>query len=362
MDDVRIARNPETDIPEIIETTVFPTVGEDTERQYICVTLQVLPAAGYPDVSPTFKLQKPRGLDDARLAEIKDACTKKLSESVGFPVVFDLIEVIREHLTGSNLPSGQCVVCLYGFQDGDEFTKTECYHYLHSYCLARHLVASRRNYNEEQDKLPAWQRKQSKPFEPVCPVCREPIKDDYDHLRTAMPPTELEMAPEFHLTEELRHLQTRMTSLFLHQKSRGGIIDAGAEENNVISLAPEEQLSEEQKNSEDAVDSTSRSDIPAEPHFVTPVQQPNAQTQRQQVSRSNHHRGGSSRNHSHASPAASTQRYTNESTNNNYSHHNRRHYNRGRRHHNHGHHHHYQQQSQQQAPANDQTSCSPSTR
>lgn len=86
-----------------------------------------------------------------------------------------------------------------------------------------------------------------------------------------MPPTELEMAPEFHLTEELRHLQTRMTSLFLHQKSRGGIIDAGAEENNVISLAPEEQLSEEQKNSEDAVDSTSRSDIPAEPHFVTPV-------------------------------------------------------------------------------------------
>lgn len=124
-----------------------------------------MPQLGYPDISPKFQLIKPRGLDDERLNEIENACMKKLSDSLGYPVVFDLIEVIREHLTGSNLPSGQCVICLYGFQDGDEFTKTECFHYLHSYCLARHLIALKKNYMEEQDKLPSWLKKMSDPFQ-----------------------------------------------------------------------------------------------------------------------------------------------------------------------------------------------------
>lgn len=97
--------------------------------------------------------------------KIRKAIEEKLNDALGQPVVFDLIEVIREHLTNSNLPSGQCVICLYGFQDGDEFTKTVCYHYLHSYCLARHLIASNKNYEEELEKLPVWQRKTAKPFQ-----------------------------------------------------------------------------------------------------------------------------------------------------------------------------------------------------
>lgn len=152
-------------MPELIETTVLPTVGEDTERQYVCITLQVIPSAGYPDVQPHFYLRNPRGLDDHSIDSITRAVREKLAEAIGMPVVFDLIEVIRERLTESNLPSGACVVCLYGFQEGDEFTKTACYHYLHSYCLARHLNASQRNYQEEQDKLPAWQRQLAKPFQ-----------------------------------------------------------------------------------------------------------------------------------------------------------------------------------------------------
>lgn len=229
-------------IPKLIETTVFPVVGEDTDQQYVCVTLQVIPTPGYPDVSPEYKLVRPRGLDDARLAEIKNAIETKLSESIGFPVVFDLIEVVREHLTGSNLPSGQCVVCLYGFCDGDEFTRTECFHYLHSYCLARHLNAMRRNYQDEFNKLPAWQQKTAKPFQAHCPVCRENIKDETDSLRCAMPPSDLQNAPDFQPTPELRELQQRMSSLFLHQKSRGAIIDSEAEVGAVLSIETEEEI------------------------------------------------------------------------------------------------------------------------
>lgn len=229
-------------IPKLIETTIFPVVGEDAEQQYVCVTLQVLPTSGYPEVSPEYKLVRPRGLDDARLTAIKSAIESKLEDSIGFPVVFDLIEVVREHLTDSNLPSGQCVVCLYGFSDGDEFTRTECFHYLHSFCLGRHLNAMRRNYQDEYNKLPAWQQKSAKPFQAYCPVCRENIKDESDSLRCAMPPLELESAPEFTPTPQLRDLQQRMSSLFLQQKCRGAIIDSEAEGGAIISIETEEEI------------------------------------------------------------------------------------------------------------------------
>ncbi|KAG8276884.1 NF-kappaB binding [Homalodisca vitripennis] len=66
--------------------------------------------------------------------------------------------LVKEQLTACNVPCCQCCICLYGFRQGDHFTKTPCYHYFHSHCLAKHLRISHRIFNEEQDKLPAWQR------------------------------------------------------------------------------------------------------------------------------------------------------------------------------------------------------------
>lgn len=68
-------------------------------------------------------------------------------------------------MTCSNLPTGQCAVCLYGFREGDEFTKTECYHHFHSHCLAAHVAAAERYYREEQEKLPPWQQDSGKKFQ-----------------------------------------------------------------------------------------------------------------------------------------------------------------------------------------------------
>ncbi|KAL5287958.1 RNF25 family protein [Megaselia abdita] len=234
MEDVIITRNSESNIPELMETTI--------QNDNLQITLQVIPGTNYPDVSPLFKLLRPRGLDDQRLDDIKKACIDKLEESVGFPVVFDLIEVIREQMTQSNLPSGQCVVCLYGFEEGDEFTKTSCFHYLHSYCLARHLAASKKNFDEEQEKLPSWLRKTSSPYQPNCPVCRDPIEDCSESLKNSEPPAELNNAPAFRLSDDLRQLQLKMASLFLIQKSKGAIIDVDAENTgNLISIQTEEE-------------------------------------------------------------------------------------------------------------------------
>ncbi|KAH8400681.1 hypothetical protein KR009_000321, partial [Drosophila setifemur] len=316
MEDVSITRTPSGEV-DIIQTTVLPLTGEEEEQQYVCVTLQVQPPAGYPDVSPTFKLLRPRGLDDARLEAIRSACNAKIKESLGFPVVFDLIEVVRDHLTGSNLPSGQCVVCLYGFADGDEFTRTECFHYLHSYCLARHLNAMRRNYQEEFDKLPAWLQKTADAFQALCPVCREHIGDETDSLKCAMPPSELINAPDFMVTQELRQMQQRMSELYLQQKSRGAIIDVKAEGTAVISIETEEDIRRRQRREE--AEAAKKLEGPAKEEAPKPTT-----------------------SSTFAPVVQETQRIIPEPTNNNYQHHNRRHYRGGRRHHHqhhHGHHH-----------------------
>lgn len=371
MDDVRINKNSETGFPEIIETTVFPAVDYDSEEQYICVDLQVIPSSGYPDVSPKFNLVKPRGLDDSRLEAIKLACVEKLKESQGFPIVFDLIEVVREHLSGSNLPCGQCVVCLYGFGDGDEFTKTECFHYLHSYCLARHLIAARKNHHEEQEKLPAWIRKASEPFKACCPVCREPIKDDSESLRLALPPQELLNAPEFKLTDDLVNLQKKMTNLFIQQKNRGGIIDIEAEVGSVISIEPTDvATAEEQEPKQNGIEESKnflkddRLQVDQKPKSIgeTSVRNQKSGTQNRKSNQSNNvgNRSEATASTNFAPVVSQSQRIASDPTNNNYHHHhsNRRHF-RGRRSHHHNQH--QQQQQQRSENASHPRPISPST-
>lgn len=299
MDDVTIIRN-SSGVPEMIETTVFPTVGEELDSQYVCITLQVLPGPAYPDAKPAIKLKNPRGLDDNIINNIEAAVRQKLDESVGQPVVFDLIDIIREHLTESNLPSGQCVICLYGFQEGDAFTKTACYHYLHSHCLACHLNASKRNYDDELAKMPVWKQKETKPYQAQCPVCREPIEVEVEPLSKCRPSSELINAPKFRVTDELKTLQAQMSRLYLHQKSRGGIIDLDAEEGNVIAIETEGANSEAPK----AANEVPQVNTLAETLPVPQVHKQNSATAVNSQTFAQHDRGNSSR-HFGAGPGGS---------------------------------------------------------
>ncbi|XP_012255249.1 E3 ubiquitin-protein ligase RNF25 isoform X2 [Athalia rosae] len=215
--------------PECVETVVFPSTGEDSQSQYVCVRLVVHLPPGYPDVSPKVTLRNPRGLHEDTVRLIQSDVEAKCEDFVGQPVMFELIELVREHLTSSNLPSGQCAVCLYGFREGDQFTKTECYHHFHSHCLAAHCAAAERHYREEQEKVPQWQQDPKNKFQAICPVCREPIKCEVGILSTARPPLDVETAKDFAVTAELRELQRQMAALFSHQQQRGGIIDLEAE-------------------------------------------------------------------------------------------------------------------------------------
>lgn len=84
-------------------------------------------------------------------------------------------------------------------------------------------------------------------------MCRVPIEADVEPLRQSRPPSDLSNAPHFELTAELKVLQAKMATLFQRQKSRGGIIEIGADESNVISIDDDEpeRLADKLKDSPD---------------------------------------------------------------------------------------------------------------
>ncbi|XP_071444891.1 E3 ubiquitin-protein ligase RNF25 [Hetaerina americana] len=238
--------------PVVVESVVLPSTAADADQQYVRVTVALGLPAAYPDESPHVVLRNPRGLADEVLLRIEDDVKLKCADFSGQPVIYEIIELVKEHLTSSNCPSCVCAVCLFGFQQGDAFSKTECFHYFHSHCLACYVRTTQCTLREEREKLPLWQQQQlqqkgqsvrktrsedeSEAFQVPCPVCREPISTDLESLSAAAPPKALEAAPPFEVTKELRALQHQMADLYLHQKSRGGIIDINAEQNKLLLL------------------------------------------------------------------------------------------------------------------------------
>ncbi|XP_051166818.1 E3 ubiquitin-protein ligase RNF25 [Leptopilina boulardi] len=308
-DELKIAEN-ENGEPELIEILVFPSTGNDSQSQYVCVRLVVKLVPGYPDVSPEVNFRNPRGLDEGTMRIIQSEAETKCQDFVGQPVMFELIELVREHLTKSNLPTGQCAVCLYGFREGDEFTKTECYHHFHSHCLASHVAAADRYYREEQEKLPQWQQDSSKQFQALCPVCRESINCDVESLYSAPPPIDVETATDFSVTAELRELQRKMAVLYLHQQQRGGIIDLEAEEVKMLVRTEDETVATTEEQSPPGPSLNTLSNQPAHmqlPNTKQSTQQQNQQTQnhpqiQSRQSHNNHHghrNRGRGRSHYH---------------------------------------------------------------
>ncbi|VVC91265.1 unnamed protein product [Leptidea sinapis] len=175
--------NREDGIPKTIKMNIVPYTGDNIDEQYVRLTLEIKLCPDYPEKSPQVTMKNPRGLDDRIISRIHRDIKGKLNANIGHLIVYELIEMVRECLTQSNLPQGQCVICLHGFKNGDIFTKTQCFHYFHNYCLGKHLISGKKYYEEELDKLPSWQRQ-------TCPVCRSTVQFKVDDLKTAPPPLE----------------------------------------------------------------------------------------------------------------------------------------------------------------------------
>lgn len=73
--------------------TIFPSTANDTEKQYVCLTLEVTLPELYPDCEPKIELKNPRGLDDSVFDSLYTALKNKCLEYTGQPVIYELIEV-----------------------------------------------------------------------------------------------------------------------------------------------------------------------------------------------------------------------------------------------------------------------------
>lgn len=161
-------------------------------------------------------------------------------------------QVAKEHLTQENIPCCQCTICLYGFAEGDVVTKTQCYHYFHSHCLARYLRHALEQIAQGQADKPSLTLPTAAAVggnedvavtKVVCPVCRLPLSPLLDLAEQEHPPpVEQQRQPDFHMTPELEKLQRSMAQLYVRQQRQGGIINVDAEKNKFlleISVAPE---------------------------------------------------------------------------------------------------------------------------
>ncbi|KAK2525933.1 Rnf25 [Columba guinea] len=248
LEELRVARGRGRWEPWEIGITLHPATAQDQDSQYVRFTLMLSVPPQYPNKAPEISIRNPRGLSDEQIQKISQTLRSVAEARLGTEVLYELIEKGKEILTDNNIPHGQCVICLYGFQatqpsaqrpfkaapsplqEREAFTKTQCYHYFHSHCLARYA-----QHMEEEILMQQEEREQHlapSPRQEVgvqCPVCRETLVYDLCALKAAPAPQQpLELyRPD---AKTLQH-QEELRLIFKRQQEKGGIIDPEAERN-----------------------------------------------------------------------------------------------------------------------------------
>ncbi|NXP77178.1 RNF25 ligase, partial [Ramphastos sulfuratus] len=216
--------------PWEISITLHPATAQDQDSQYVRFTLVLSVPPQYPNKAPEISIRNSRGLSDEQIQKISQALRSIAEARLGTEVLYELIEKGKEILTDNNIPHGQCVICLYGFQEREAFTKTQCYHYFHSHCLARyaqHMEEEIFMQQEEREQHSAPSNRQEAGVQ--CPVCRETLVYDLCALKAA-PPPQHPLEPYRPDAKTLQH-QEELRLIFKRQQEKGGIIDPEAERN-----------------------------------------------------------------------------------------------------------------------------------
>nr|XP_045003051.1 E3 ubiquitin-protein ligase RNF25 isoform X3 [Jaculus jaculus] len=199
LDELQVMKGNGRSSPWQIFITLHPATADDQDSQYVCFTLVLQVPVQYPHEVPQISIRNPRGLSDEQIHKISQALVHVAKEGLGTAMLYELIEKGKEILTDNNIPHGQCVICLYGFQEKEAFTKTPCYHYFHCHCLARyiqHMEQELKTQGQEQEQQHAATKQEL--YQPS--------------------------------VESLRH-QEELKRLYQRQQERGGIIDLEAERN-----------------------------------------------------------------------------------------------------------------------------------
>uniref|UniRef100_A0A7M4FMJ1 E3 ubiquitin-protein ligase RNF25 n=1 Tax=Crocodylus porosus TaxID=8502 RepID=A0A7M4FMJ1_CROPO len=221
LDELQVSRGHSRSEPWEICITLHPATAEDQDSQYVRFTLGLAVPPQYPNKAPKISIRNPRGLSDEQIHKISQTLGQVAEAGLGTAVLYELIEKGKEILTDNNIPHGQCVICLYGFQEREAFTKTRCYHYFHSHCLARYAQHMEQELRAQQEPHlgPGVQ----------CPVCRETLIYDLSALQAAPPPQH--PLEQYRPDAEALRQQAELRLIYKRQQRKGGIIDPEAERN-----------------------------------------------------------------------------------------------------------------------------------
>ncbi|KAF7697695.1 E3 ubiquitin-protein ligase RNF25 isoform X2 [Silurus meridionalis] len=219
-----------------VSVILHPSTGEDCLAQFVRLKLTLDLDSEYPASPPCIAIHHPRGLSDDKLLSLQRSLQLEAEECVGTPVLYQLIQKAKEILTESNIPHGNCVICLYSFKEGEVFTKTSCYHYFHSHCLGRYITHSEEELQErvrelEEDKT--RDREDDEELCVVCPVCRETLRYDLDTLLSSPLPSFPEKEDQS-LTAEFKTKWAELQKILERQREKGGVIDPEAESNRFL--------------------------------------------------------------------------------------------------------------------------------
>ncbi|XP_051010040.1 E3 ubiquitin-protein ligase RNF25 isoform X2 [Acomys russatus] len=229
LDELQVMKGSGSSSPWEVCITLHPATAEVQDSQFVCFTLVLQVPVQYPHEVPQISIRNPRGLSDEQIHKISQALDQVAKEGLGTAMLYELIEKGKEILTDNNIPHGQCVICLYGFQEKEAFTKTPCYHYFHCHCLARyiqHMEQELKTQGREQERHHGVS-KQAVGVQ--CPVCREPLVYDLASLKAAPEPQQpMEL---YQPSAESLRQQEELKLLYQRQQEKGGIIDLEAERN-----------------------------------------------------------------------------------------------------------------------------------
>ncbi|KAG7504953.1 E3 ubiquitin-protein ligase RNF25 [Solea senegalensis] len=235
LDELQLKRT-EGDRAWEVSLVLYPSTAEDSVSQFVRLTLTLTLDQQYPSSPPIISIHNPRGLSDDKLNSVQKCLQLEAQSCLGSPVLYQLIEKAKEILTESNIPHGNCVICLYGFKEGETFTKTSCYHYFHSHCLGRYVSHSEeelrlREKELEEDKT----RERTHPQElaVVCPVCREPLAYDLDELLSS-PAPQLPESDKAAIGSDYQEKWAELQKVLQRQRSKGGVIDREVESNRFL--------------------------------------------------------------------------------------------------------------------------------
>ncbi|KAI1884805.1 hypothetical protein AGOR_G00230280 [Albula goreensis] len=214
-----------------VSIDLHPSTAEDSLSQFVRLTLTLTLDSQYPLSPPLISIHNPRGLSDDKLLSVQQCLVEEAQAYLGAPVLYQLIEKAKEILTESNIPHGNCVICLYGFKEGEVFTKTSCYHYFHSHCLGRYVSHAEDELKEREKELQEDKTRgkmEGEELSVVCPVCREPLTYDLQDLVNSP-------APRFSKVEgtvlgsEFKRKWAELQNILERQREKGGIIDPEVE-------------------------------------------------------------------------------------------------------------------------------------